>query len=329
MLVDLYLVYSFIRRLATPFKEWEAYKLGIIDEKGNVLRKRRELRTVKERQAFGVFDVMILNLKKLLEKVPGGSSRLASYAAALWLIREWNHFSEGSLLTEDISDEEISESVYLFYNGYSDYNTLIESVNQKMHLNELFEQKFELTELFDKPYPYTLVIKTISARATITLPDNTRLIVSLRNRGGSEWDLIFERGGSMEATKAGDQYKIFATVLAVVKEFIGKVKPEKITFGADKTESDSRVSLYNRMVTRFAKSLGYSFESHEKYGAVYYTLTRIVKEDAPTMSAGSGAIAGIGVGPDGEPGLTRAQQKRHQKRTTKGKKLRDIIGILP
>jgi hypothetical protein len=44
------------------------------------------------------------------------------------------------------------------------------------------------------------------------------------------------------------------------------------------------------------------------------------------MSAGSGNIAGIGVGPQGEPGLTPAQQKRYKKKNTKGKRLKDIIG---
>jgi len=140
-MIDLFLIYQFIRRLATPFKDWEAYKLGIIDENGKILKKRKDLLTVKERQAFGVFDLMILNLKKLLAKVPGGSSRLASYAAALYLIREWNHFSDSSLLTEDTTDKEIIESVNQLYNGYSDYITLVETVNKKMHINELFEQK--------------------------------------------------------------------------------------------------------------------------------------------------------------------------------------------
>ena len=37
-----------------------------------------------------------------------------------------------------------------------------------------------------------------------------------------------------------------------------------------------------------------------------------LKEDAPTVSAGSGAIAGIGVGPDGEPGVTPAAAKRYR-----------------
>jgi hypothetical protein len=140
MIVDLFLVYQFIRRLATPFNEWEAYKLGIIDAEGNVLKKRKDLRLVKERDAFGVFDVMILNLKKLLAKLPGGSSRIASYAAALWLIREHKAFTADSILTEDISDEQLLESAELFINSYTDYTMLEKVVNQKSELNRLFEQ---------------------------------------------------------------------------------------------------------------------------------------------------------------------------------------------
>jgi hypothetical protein len=143
MILDYYLVYQFIRRLATPFREWDAYKLGIIDDNGFFLKKRRTLTTSEERRAFGAYDVMILNLKKMLEKLPGGKSRLASYAAALFLLREWNHFTPNSMLTESVSDSNIEKTVELFFNGYTDYILSEESVNQKMHtLDTLFEQKF-------------------------------------------------------------------------------------------------------------------------------------------------------------------------------------------
>ena len=142
-MLDLFMIYNFIRRLVTPFSEWDAYKLGIIDERGKVLRKRRQLRRREERDAFGVFDVLVLNLKKLLERLPAGQTRIASYAAALWLIREHKAFTPESMLTEDMSDEQIQESVNLFFSGYTDYTTLQESVKEKMHdLNELFEEKF-------------------------------------------------------------------------------------------------------------------------------------------------------------------------------------------
>lgn len=140
MIVDYFLVYQFIRRLATPFNEWDAYKLGIIDERGNILRKRRDLRLKQERDAFGVFDLMILNIKKLLEKVPGGQSRIASYAAALWLIREWKAFTPNSMITESVSDSQIHKSIDLFLPVITDYINEQEFVNKKV--NDLFEKKF-------------------------------------------------------------------------------------------------------------------------------------------------------------------------------------------
>ena len=141
--VDLWMVYSFVRRLVTPFSEWEAYKLGIIDERGNILKKRRELRRQEERRAFGVFDILILNLKKLLERLPAGQTRLASYAAALWLIREHKAFTPDSLLTESLSDSYIEATASSFINSYTDYTMMTESVNKKMQsLDELFEQRF-------------------------------------------------------------------------------------------------------------------------------------------------------------------------------------------
>jgi len=116
MLVDLFMVYQFIKRLATPFSEWQAYKLGIIDERGNILKKRKDLNLVKERDAFGLFDVMILKLKRLIEKLPAGKTRLASYAAALYLIREGNNY------TEETPDKVLEEQFMAHYTTLTEDN---------------------------------------------------------------------------------------------------------------------------------------------------------------------------------------------------------------
>ena len=125
MIVDLFLVYQFIKRLATPFKEWEAYKLGIIDEKGNQLIKRKQFRKQKQHDAFGIFDIMITKLKRLLEKVPGGKTRIASYAAALYLIKEHNAIEEQG---EDyvITEERLKELMTLVENSDYDIDALFE-----------------------------------------------------------------------------------------------------------------------------------------------------------------------------------------------------------
>lgn len=84
--VDLILIYQFLKRLTTPFDKTEAFKLGLIDEKGK--RTKKKIETKEEEEAYGYFDRLVFNIKRLIEKVPGGSSRLGSYAAALFLIKE-------------------------------------------------------------------------------------------------------------------------------------------------------------------------------------------------------------------------------------------------
>lgn len=101
MVVDLFMVYQFLKRLTTPFEKWEAYKLGIIDKDGNTIKKRRELGTSEERKAWGYFDIMAANLKKLLEKLPGGSTKIATFAAALLLLKEHENNPNGEFIKEE------------------------------------------------------------------------------------------------------------------------------------------------------------------------------------------------------------------------------------
>lgn len=95
--VDLFIVYQFIKRLSTPFDETEAFNLGLIDAKGKLLKKAK---TKEERAASTYFDRMIFNMKRLLAKIPGGQSKVASYAAALLLLREEQHHTMDNLLEE-------------------------------------------------------------------------------------------------------------------------------------------------------------------------------------------------------------------------------------
>ena len=103
-IVDLYLAYQFLRRLATPFTKWDAYKLGIIDEHGVVLRKRKTLKNSAELNAWGHFDIIAANLKKLLGRVPGGEAPIASIAAALLLLKE-------EIDDEDLVEQRLKEDV--------------------------------------------------------------------------------------------------------------------------------------------------------------------------------------------------------------------------
>ena len=84
---NIYFVYQFIKKLVTPFEKTDAFKLGIIDKNGKILKKRRDLEG-KEKEAYTLSDTLVWNIKKLIGKIPGGKSKIASYAAALFLIKE-------------------------------------------------------------------------------------------------------------------------------------------------------------------------------------------------------------------------------------------------
>ena len=121
--IDLFVTYRFIKLLTTPFEKTEAYKLGIIDERG---KKIKSPETTEENNAYGYYDRMVFNLKKLLEKVPGGKSKFASYAAALFLIKE-------SHTQTEFTEEEMVQGLYEAMDDIEsnttdkkDFNTLFE-----------------------------------------------------------------------------------------------------------------------------------------------------------------------------------------------------------
>jgi len=93
---DLYYTFRFIKLLTTPFKETDAFKLGIIDEKGNRI-KSQAVKSKAEKDAYTTFHRLVFNVKKLIEKLPGGGSKLASYAAGLFLIKEKYSLSDNSV----------------------------------------------------------------------------------------------------------------------------------------------------------------------------------------------------------------------------------------
>ena len=86
--IDLIYTYRFLKILTTKWEDMDAFEHGIIDEKGKLLRKSRDLKTTEEKDSYTYFHRIVFNMKRLLNKLPGGESKIASYASALFLIRE-------------------------------------------------------------------------------------------------------------------------------------------------------------------------------------------------------------------------------------------------
>lgn len=88
--LDIYLVYQFLKKLSTPFNKWKAYDYGIIDKKGNILRPREEL-SKEEQKDWTYFDVLILNIRKLILQLPAGNQKIANIVMALHLTKEFKN----------------------------------------------------------------------------------------------------------------------------------------------------------------------------------------------------------------------------------------------
>lgn len=104
-IIDTMIVYQILRKLVTPFIQMPAYHMSIIDEKGDFLKKVSTL-TTSEKETVTTLDVLVINLKRILGKLPGGASRLASLAAALYLIRAHGKVNESNIVNTLFTLEE-------------------------------------------------------------------------------------------------------------------------------------------------------------------------------------------------------------------------------
>jgi len=121
--IDLFVAYRFLRILTTPWEDQEAYKLGIIDKDGKLLRKRNTLKTDAEKKSFTLLHRLIFNLKRILHKIPLVRSKIGTYATALYLLKQ--HFA-GQVEDEDTIEKAFTG--WLVDNGYLTKEELEESV---------------------------------------------------------------------------------------------------------------------------------------------------------------------------------------------------------
>lgn len=106
---DFFYALRFLRLLTTKWEDTNAFKLGIVDKNGKKLKKPE---TSEEKSAYNTFHKLVYNIKRLINKIPLGKSTLASYAAALFLIKEHTSISDKKLI------KVIKESTGLDFSEY-------------------------------------------------------------------------------------------------------------------------------------------------------------------------------------------------------------------
>ena len=115
--IDTVIVFRILKLLTTPWEEQAAYQEGLIDDKGKRIKKQK-VNTAVRKNAYTFLHRLVFNLKRLMELLPFGKTRLASYAAALFLIKEhagikgnkldkevFNYMKESGFLQEDLLED--------------------------------------------------------------------------------------------------------------------------------------------------------------------------------------------------------------------------------
>ena len=85
--VDTVIVFRILKMMTRKWEEMDAYKFGIIDDNGKRIKSKKP-KTSEEKNSFTLLHRLVFNLKRVLELLPFGRTRLASYAASLALLKE-------------------------------------------------------------------------------------------------------------------------------------------------------------------------------------------------------------------------------------------------
>ena len=111
--IDLFVTYRFLKLLTTPFNKTDAYKFGIIDDKGNRIKKEGSdqpavvLATSAQLNSYTILHKLVFNIKKIFAKVPGLRTKVGTYAAALFLLKD--------TFKESVDDPDMFEKQFMKY----------------------------------------------------------------------------------------------------------------------------------------------------------------------------------------------------------------------
>jgi len=96
--IDYTIVFIIGKKLLTPFKKWRAYELGLIDEKGKIIKKPE---TSEEKDSLTLLDKFIMKVKRLIK-----TKNKLVLLTGLMLLREQQEGLDWSDV-KSISDDDI------------------------------------------------------------------------------------------------------------------------------------------------------------------------------------------------------------------------------
>ena len=196
--VDLFVTYRFIKLLTTPFNKTDAYKYGIIDDEGNRIREKNssrvkvELTTSTLKNSYTILHKLVFNIKKIFSKLPILKSKIGTYAAALFLLKDTfrEHVENPDVFEKEFMkylkennielDREISEEVIGFGEVLPKGEYLLKNDILNKEEEELTAKKGDKVAVFDDQAPIDTVLG-VEIFPVIHMKTQEKIYVSLED----------------------------------------------------------------------------------------------------------------------------------------------------
>ena len=196
--VDLFVTYRFIKLLTTPFNKTDAYKYGIIDDKGNRIREdnstrvKVELTTSTLKNSYTILHKLVFNIKKIFSKLPILKSKIGTYAAALFLLKDTfrEHVENPDVFEKEFMkylkennielDREISEEVIGFGEVLPKGEYVLKNDILNKEEEELTAKKGDKVAVFDDQAPIDTVLG-VEIFPVIHMKTQEKIYVSLED----------------------------------------------------------------------------------------------------------------------------------------------------
>ena len=196
--IDLFVTYRFIKLLTTPFEKTDAFKLGIVDKDGNRIRKPNssqvevELTTSQLKNSYTILHKLVFNIKKIFSKLPLLKTKIGTYAAALFLLKDTfkEHMQDPDIFEKEfmkflkennvVLDTEISEEVIGFGEVLPKGEYLLKNDILNKEEEELTAKKGDRVAVFDDQAPIDTVLG-VEIFPVIHMKTQEKIYVSLED----------------------------------------------------------------------------------------------------------------------------------------------------
>lgn len=206
--------------------------------------------------------------ESLLVAIP---SRDKDFFIESMLYEDGGRVVKGVNTTQDVGVDEIKKQAKKFGNTVNrdGYPPLL---NKKARKNTTPNKLYNLgmvsdtiSESLTNSYNYNWTEKSERNWVAKSKTDNDQEIearFSLVFKPHDRWNMGFIVDMEDTKTGKGDQFRIFSTVISIVKDFINQVSPNVLTFSGSRENdgSDSRINLYKTLAYTLTKGTDYKVE---------------------------------------------------------------------